>query len=337
MAIALLAGNTRIAILPIDTGWWVVHTFFVISGFMMINSCEKHKEEQSSDIPKSALDFVLNKAKGMACVYTVSCVLYYLIFAIVRLSAGEEIYIFRFITELLGLESAFDRGYMFNGPVWYISAMLVAMLPLAAILKKNRSLYIYVFAPLLALLLHGYMSITRGSGTTVSRFSIYFIFTGALILALCGLCFGAISWIVYERLSKIDTKGICVAMTIAEAALYVVFAACFFNPNGTVRDAYSVMLLIPLWLAIVFSKKSYISKLFKFKFMKCFGGLSLYIYLNHWVAVYIVQMLLPDRSYKLSLMVMFALTAASCVVCYLVVKACKKLWNSVLREKILGT
>ena len=46
---------------------------------------------------------------------------------------------------------------MTNEPTWYISALFIAMLPLAYIMIKNRDFYVHVFAPITAIILFGYM------------------------------------------------------------------------------------------------------------------------------------------------------------------------------------
>lgn len=146
--------NTSVR-LPESLGWVSVHFFFMISGFLMIKSCSKINCFEGA-AGKCAFEFVINKFKKISVSYWIATILLVIVTCLCRTHLHDPIKInevmIKMIPELLAVNNA---GVLleYNSPVWYISAMLLVMLPLSYLLIRNKDLYIYVFSPISALFL----------------------------------------------------------------------------------------------------------------------------------------------------------------------------------------
>lgn len=219
----------------------------------------------------------------------------------------------------------------YNAPTWYLSAMFICMVPLAYLLYKRRDLFLYVLAPLIAVLSIGFMCQTN-SFLIISHGEFYGVVLGGIIRALCGLCFGVVSWLIYKKLSNIVRKKSQVfLLTSIEMLIWIVFFSAWFIIGDAVT-IMSVLFILPITIAISFSRKSYICRLFEFKWMRFLSPVSLAIYFNHWIARYVVIQTFPGCSYKMGISLMAAFTAVSCLLYYIIMKLCRFLWNKKLKK-----
>ena len=225
----------------------------------------------------------------------------------------------------IGLETTF------NSLVWYISAMLITMLPLSFLLIKSKDFFLYIFSPLTALFALGFM---YQSGDIVSTMQLnrYCIFTGGIIRALSGLCFGAVAYIIYEKLREINNKRYNVILTICEGTGWILLFCAWFVKwilNCTSKETlFCAVLILPLLIAIAFSGKSYISYIFKLKCFKYAGILSETIYLNHMTGIVLISALCPDINVtdRLIQAVLFTAVfgAANIIVVKIIKRYCRK-------------
>ena len=316
-----------------DVGFISVHCFFIISGLLMINSRDK-MEQQLSAPGKSALNFVLHKYKSIALPYLTALVINLVVSLVISGGGGDTVNKLPFLfSEIFLLQQGGSNLTCLNFFNWYLSAMLVAMLPLAYILFKNRDFYIHVFAPWAALILLGFNF--SEESLTVNHYHFYGVVLGGVIKAAAGMCAGAVAYLISKKLSEyITTKKRRIMLTIAEILLYVIFFAVMLNTAANKRYFMIPVMILPIIIAIVFSGKSYTCELFKHKlFSKC-GSLSLAIYLIHWGARLIInEKFMPDISFKAAFALMIGFTAIGIVIYYLVIKLCRYTWKKI-KDKI---
>lgn len=216
-----------------------------------------------------------------------------------------------------------------NKPTWYISAMLICMLPLAYLLYKNRDFTLNVFAPITAILIYGY--ICMSNSWQFFNADLQGFITGSLIKAMCGLCFGICAYTIYNRIKDMgDNKNIRIVLTIIEIVLYLIFFGTWFVLWYFLQKKTSIMsviLLLPIAVAITFSGKSYLSNLFRFKWMRYLAPLSFTIYLNHWAARELVIQLFSEEGYWYCVTMMALITVVFCILNFLIVKLGKSIWN----------
>lgn len=314
---SFIGENTRLSIGWVeDFGFWSVHWFFIISGFLMVNSYFK-KQDPFDKSGISAFKFVSGKFKNIALPFGVAWVIYY---------SFKYVYVYKLPLSVNNLAKLIPTMFLLqqggvagldDGVIWYLSAMLICMLPLYYMLCKNSDFFIYVFAPLAALLLYGY---TYNSGH--SLMNIYYDFyKGGLLRALFGILFGVVAWIFYDKIQQLEkSRKNTIILTIVKLFVYLVIAVVIFNPKYDRTARWSVNLLTPAAIALSFSSRSYIAKLFSNKIFKFCGGWSLDVYLLHMPAKYIVEIFFPDSSYKFSFAMMLIFTVLLCFVHYAIIK-----------------
>ncbi len=306
-------------------GFTAVFYFFIVSGMMMLNS--RSQPESSGKAGESALNFVFRRIRNIIDKYWIA----------LAFSIASYIYIYnegfvkpllKSIPEILLLEESGVYSFVSNGPTWYISALFIAMLPLAYVMKRNRDFYVNIFAPVTAILLYGYMyNVQPFGGNTFNGLCMY-----SLIRAVLGLCFGAVSWKLSQYLAeKVTTVAAKILTTIAEIILYTVFFVSVFKYSGDTYITYCFMLLLPIAIAITFSGTSYVGLIFKFKWMKCFAPWSLAIYLTHNTAKRIAVTKFSSESFETKLIVTIVATIILSILLFLAEKCIRLIWVKKLR------
>lgn len=232
------------------------------------------------------------------------------------------------IPELFGVtQSGIDIRY--NLVLWYISAMLITMLPLVYMLVKNKDFFLYVFSPLAALLGLGFMY-RQDISTIKIQLEWYGFIEGGNIAALSGLCFGAITYLIYEKFCSIEEKRFNkIVFTATEALIgFVFFWTWLINPFAK-DTVFSVLLLLPVLIAIIFSGKSYISDFFKYKCFKYAGTLSFEIYISHIAAVIVPNAFLKEQNSIIRIIAAIVLTTAVAAANFVTVKIIKLIWKKI--------
>lgn len=322
--------NTRVKF-PLMLAEVSVHFFFVVSGLLMVNSIMKSAADTSGS-GKSAIRFVLKKFKGMSLQYWTALFIFTAIYSGKLGNPIREFFaiLYRIFPEAFLVSYAGVR-IDFNGPTWYLSAMFIVMLPLAYLLYKRKDFFLYIFSPLTAIFSMGYLyQVNNHYFGGQGKF--YGIVLGGIIRALCGLCFGVVAWLIYSKLSRIvRKKSQIILLTVIETLIWVIFFSAWFIVQDE-QSTMSVLLLLPIAIAIAFSGKSYIYRMFGLKWMKYLSSVSLAIYLNHFIARYVVKQCFSGCSYKFGISMMALFTAASCLIYYVIMKLCRSLWNKKLKK-----
>lgn len=313
---------------PLSLGGIPVHFFFVVSGMLMANSILK-RDTVAVEYGKNAVIFVIDKIKSMA--WEVYAALFLFILAYVFMIPVEQVpeTLIKAIPEIFFVTRA-GIDIIYNGTVWYLSAMFLCMLPLSYLLYKDRDFTVYILAPILAVFTMGYFCQTNNYSLPTLG-TMYGPVLGSIYRAVCGLCFGICAYNMYIRLYKANlNKNIRMFLTFTEVFLYGVFFGTWFLTRDN-QALMSVILILPIAVAITFSGKSHIVKLFQFKWMKCFAPLSLKIYLNHWIGRVLVQKYFAGYNYRFCVCMMMFITFCSCVLSTFMIKIGKYIWKKKLK------
>lgn len=311
-----------------------VHFFFVVSGMLMAYSLSK--QNISANYGKASINFVLKKFKSMAWPLITSITIYVIMWTLLECINGKTRTISgvvdQFIKAIPELFMVKETGMIinFNGPTWYISAMLLCMLPLVYMLYRKRDFTLYVFAPLAATFILGYMckKYTKFAFFNYETLDIFFL--GGIYRAMCGLCFGICAFTIYAKINKFNSnKNFRIFLTIAEILLYSIFFYAIFSWK---KDVFmSSVLLLPIALAITFSGKSYVSCLFRFKWMRFFAPLSFSIYLNHGLARNIFKEYYSNHGFGFNIIMVTVFTIVFCVLNSIIVHSGKLLWEKKIK------
>ena len=133
-----------------QSGYTAVEFFFIVSGYLMANSARKYKGE---NIAADTFDFMKKKLSSL-----MPFVFAAFIITFISVEAANKFNIKKLIFKLIGSlqEVLFLKMFgtksisYYNGPSWYISAMLIAMLAIFPLLLKYKNKFSYIAAPLAA-------------------------------------------------------------------------------------------------------------------------------------------------------------------------------------------
>lgn len=315
-------------------GWFGVHFFFIISGMLMVNSFMNKQENQLHEPGKSALQYVFNKFQSLAPAYFITFGFNFIIYLLIDLSdrGGESVavvvrnLIYQSIPEFFAIEMCGVRPIGVNSVTWYISAMLLAMLPLYYILIKNKDFFLYIFSPLAALGLYGYFY--QDTEVLFDQNSFVLLWSGGFLRACCGICFGAVAWLFADYLRKTaKNETYSKKITALEVLVMLLFVGIWFADTLNLELLYPAMLLLPVLCGIAFSGKSHIARLFSTPVLRHINGISLAIYLNHYAARQLIDgfELLEGRDYRLRYLCMILLTALFCGLYMLIQRGIQKI------------
>lgn len=320
--------NTKV-VFPLQLATIPIHFFFVVSGMLMVNSILK-KDMTTTEYGNLAVLFVIHRFKTLA--WDVYAALFVFMSVYVFTIPSEQIpgTLVRSIPELLFVtRSGINLAY--NDVDWYLSAMFLCMLPISYLLYKKRDLTMHILAPLFAVFTLGYFCQIH-EYCFLPNEGMYGLFMGGIYRAVCGLCFGICAYNMYIRFSRADmNENMRMLLTIAEIFLYGIFFGTWFLIRDN-KALMSVVFLLPIAIAITFSGKSYLVRLFQFEWMKYFASVSLTVYLNHWIGRVLVQKYFEGNSYGFCVSMMAFFTLCSCLLSTVTIRIGKCIWNNKLKR-----
>lgn len=319
--------DDRICLL--QQGFTAVEFFFITSGYFMALSAEK----KYADSPKGlgTVQFL----KGKIAVFYPYVVLTFLIsYCVIEFTSKVPLrqMVGNFFLSFQDLGLFKMAGIIgvkyFNGPSWYLSAMILAMLVTFPLLLKLKDTFIYVVSPAVTLVIYAYLSHENGSLNVNTQWQIFtslgFLRAVAGICAGC-LCYGFVK-LIKERKTELTRLGKvslgALELIILAALIYIMQNRIVFK-NSTSYDYFMVFLIFML-AVIVFSDITGISKLLPSKICAFLGEISLPFYLiSHQVIDLYLGLGLHWRI-RYTLIFYAVGSALGALVLYFIVKLCKK-------------
>lgn len=281
--------------LPPDASWFrapngavAVEFFFVLTGFLMANSVEKRLDTQV-DIGKDSAAFLQKKYLSVFPYHLFSYVCSFVVAMVVGgLTAVGTVKLFVYsLPNLLMLDMTGLKFTLVAGYIWFISAMLIAIAILYPILRRWYSVFTRVVAPLLAVLLLGWLSVTYGHLTTVSEWT-GLTYKGVL-QAVAEIALGCAAFALCERFKAMEfTKFGKVFLLLLELFGYAATFVYAFSHKSETFYFYLVFFLA-LSISISFSGQTRTSQMRSNKLVTFLGKLSLPIYLNQYYVLTVVE------------------------------------------------
>jgi peptidoglycan/LPS O-acetylase OafA/YrhL len=259
-------------------GYLAVDFYFIVTGYLMINSMKnntrKDKNKKTSMLNDTVI-FVWNKINKLipALLLTFIIGVIYVygfgIFLNPSLLFSNKLMPELFQFGILGYK------YYINDSWWYISSMLFVIALLYPLTQKFKNDYFIYVAPLIII-------ITLG---IVNSFGIYiddpakvsFFLENGFYKALIYIPLGNISYFIAEKIrSKNFTKNKIILLSIVEILLYIFFVCdMHFKVIGT----FIFGILMTLNVSLTFSNVTYSKKIFKHSFWKKLGLYGFYVFL----------------------------------------------------------
>lgn len=311
---------------PFGYGFTAVEFFFMVSGFFMARSSGKC---DSAKIGNSTFDFVLKKVKSL---YLPFCIAFVGGFAVREvgffLNDGYTVVgMLKDITASVGellllMKTGVTFGKTFNGPTWYIGAMLLAMAILLPILLKYREWFLNIGSFVIAVLLYGYaytvkhtLNFLEWSGFT----------TMAVIRAIAGIALGCFIYSLTERLQmrelELKKTGKVLLSFVEFALLGLILTIMWFE--GKNNFDFVVVIYMFFLTLTAFSGLTGIKNILPKKICSALGDFSLYLYLCHRMVTRAFLLFDSELTYSQTLALYLMLCVAAAGVCKLLTVFCR--------------
>lgn len=287
-------------------GYIAVEFFFIVSGFYM---ARKALKKQTKNIGKETIEYIWNLIKKLIPYLTIT----YVIVLITKI-IFESHKIFEWINSiwnLLLLRQAGFSSILMNNQLWYLSSLIIGILILYPLLKKNKENFIYIVSPLIVILGLGYLNKNFGwSGLNQAYHKWDKIWYTGTIRSIIELNIGFIIYLINKNLKKVDyTKlGKIILTIICHSLLITVLLIIQFLDNSKNYD-YIMLLFISIAIGIMASGKTLDFKMLSNKFVFYLEKLSMPMYINHVAIILILKNittninLLPQMNSIISLIV----------------------------------
>lgn len=316
-----------------------VEFFFFLSGLLMAMSVYKTVNTQNALtddrlLSKSYVNFITKKIMAFFPYHIFAFVLVFICFitndvlnsdvstiANKTLSSIPSFFLFK----MSGINLADP-----NSVEWYLSSMVFCMMIIYPVLRRYYYRFSRYWAPLIGILLLGYMVKTSTAVTGVETWT-GFTFKGNL-RAFAEICLGIFAFEICRYLNSLDlSKKSRVALTALE---WFAFIASAMFVMMTFKKKYEILCLIAIFVLVVlsFSSQTYGQKIFNNKFFYYLGSLSLPIYLSQSGGSRLLSSVFADYPMEQKFIVYMAATA---VITVIVKTAGKKLANSKIAGKII--
>lgn len=300
------------------SGYIGVEFFFLVTGFYMMSYIERFwqkKGQEPVDIGLETRRFVLKKADKIWPYLIVSDVVALIALAVYLKEDIVHNVIYAF-SEIFMVQMAGFPGSYPTGTAWYLSALMLALLVLFPVALKFKSMFLNVLAPLISVMIIGYLSLMYGSvgsdpGVWVGHFG------KGLLRAIAEIALGAVCYGVSRQFEKCKVRlTLEVVLGMLEILCYagVAYVAYRFQPGKT--DVFAIGLLFA-GVVITASRKSISYRLCNFRFFGVLGKLSMTIFLNNFYWSKCVRSMFPAASEKELLLYYMGISLLTAVVVYI--------------------
>lgn len=305
-----------------------VDFFFMVTGYYAV---QEVSSEKTSGIASEACDAVVyawNKAKKIFGLYFFALAI---MFVIRTAEKGSFLFsdtikeLFHFKWEFLMIHMAgFNQAPAFNtdyllGPAWFISSMLLALIPFCFLFRRCRKTFAGVIAPICMAVIYAYTIQNYGTLDVGNQF-VFGTMMGNY-RAFAGLSAGAFAVYLsafHKRLP--DLKGGKAFLGIMDVFSWIAAVSLFVFPKDVIPDSDMVFWLIPFSFILLNGNNDLgpVSRWLNHHgcaLLAKLGKLSIYIYLLHFQVVMICKHFsVTDRSMAGSLLILAAALAFAAAV-----------------------
>ena len=219
-----------------------------------------------------------------------------------------------------GLRSLGGEFFNLNGPLWFISAIIIVGYFIYWGLCKDEDKVSGFIAPLLTIFLAGWWSFTdtraaqtawstfgaqtasfNGMGGSATAATATFGFNNGLIFVMLGMLIGVILYYLIAKLKEREIKS-SVGLTILNVCVTVLLAwYIIYQPTFFKLERWTVALLCILVVGLSLLDKDEFTKLLNNsvtnKLFAYLGGLSLYVYMLHYpIAILVLRFMGPNSA-----------------------------------------
>ena len=229
-----------------------VEFFFIVSGYFMCVSAER--AGTYNDLGEETFNFIKHKISALMPNFIIA---YFIAFIVYHFNAGISdpavyvLHIIESLPDLFLIKNSGIKEISYNGPSWYLSAMLLSMIIIYPMIKKYNNSFYYIFAPLVFLFIMGNFYQNYGSLSNLEKWNGW-ILNGTLrgftdLLGGC-LCYKASMKLRSYRFSNFGK----IILTIIEYFMFIISIILLYYNKSSGCDFF-IFLLFMIGLTITFS------------------------------------------------------------------------------------
>ena len=318
----------------IDTGWYIsVEFFFITSGFLLINTCDKNKNKEG--FHDSAWVYTKKRLARLYPMYLFCFIVNFAIYSrILYPSVTSKLQaLLRSIYELIGIQMiGLNQEIYFNNVAWYVSALLIAGYFIYYMVLNHRKFYIQFVCPISVILIYSFYY-RLYNGMEMWGNSVGFWQHDALLRAFAGMNMGIMA---YQLCNKIkDVRFTVVGEYLLDAAELVTFlsiigyTAIIHNTD----DDYAIVIFMALAIALAFGHR-HCNMIFNNKIVNYLSGLTYAMYLNHAILISVFRRFAPKLNI-LTVAAFFVILLMMSVVSRFIVDKCVYICANIVKSKLI--
>jgi len=305
-----------------------VEFFFLVSGYLMAKKALNKKEENLS-IGQETVQYIWKKIKSFfpyiliafICTFWVNN--YYISYTISQTINSVWNLL---LIDMSGVKTTFIIDHS-----WYISAMLISMLILYPMIRKYKSNFTHIIAPIIVFFVGGWISHEIGNLRGPAEWT-GLIYQGVL-RAFFEIALGTILYEIAEKIKKIRFTQL--GKHIYTLIELVGFLSIFIIVN--IEDAsnnydFCMLLILAISVTLAFGEKSIFYNCVNNKFIFYLEKLSLPIYLNHVWLIKLIIKVFDGMSYGLVLIFVIISSIVFSIICVYIIEKLKKLNMKKIRK-----
>lgn len=263
-----------------SSGYLATDFFFIVTGMMFARSVSATKVVDA-EIGADTLRFMKRKVFGLMPNYYVAWIICFVVKQIYDHSTLHQCLenLSRSYGELLLVSSSGMKDYFANGPMWYISSMLFALLLLYPLAKKFGDNFSYLIAPVLSLFLMGFSFQNYEALYQDER---YGVCSGTILRAVMIICFGCVCYKIAEKIARYKlTMQMRLFLTLVEVLAYLVTFRYMDIAERTDKRAWLIIYVMGVGAVLSYARTGIRSKHCDNKLSYWLGEYSYNCYLGH--------------------------------------------------------
>lgn len=290
---------------PLKGGYVCVEFFFILSGYLLANSANKKIAGDIINISKDTFNEIKKRILNMYFYFIPAFILSFIVvhWAQAVVDEGRRITLGVVISDLInsiwellffemsGLGRMNGSTYLYVGPMWYFSAMLISILIVYPLLRYYKDMFSIIIAPLLVIFCYGYYSVSYESLGSIYNWK-SFLLDGNL-RAVAGMSIGCICFYAVTKRDEKESYNRLVWITLVEIVL-IGCSLYYMNIYSVTNKDFLHVLIFYVLIYLAFAEKSLLNKLFNNKIFLFLGKFSSAIFVSHFIAIHLPSFLYPE-------------------------------------------
>ena len=290
------------------TYWYIAVDFFaIISGTLMVSHINRVNDNETT------WDYIIKKFWQFSPLIIVTSLIRLLVEVYYNpLSLSTIISKILFAIPDFLLINSYYIGGSLNSVDWYIQMLFTLSIPLYYLLKNNKDFTVNFVAPVFCLMVYSYIfnEFHYLEGYVAQKKILQGVINLPLLRIGGGVFLGVLCYYWIPKIKKINSK---IRMFIECVSLVSVILFSKFWGKNSVELLYIIVLFVGI--AFAFTHRVKLPSLI-YQFIQYLSGLSIYIYLSHYILRIIFRNEFSDYDFRLVIFYLLCCTFFSVILQY---------------------